>query len=93
MLETHVFVAGPEGAPLLKTWGQNRNPVTQTCIYIEGGRKMGGLLGPRPQKPGGHLENLGANGPWAPVSFEPWNCTVYLFVVLCVLVLTVVFCI
>ena len=34
---------------------------------------MGGLLGPRPQKPGGHLENLGANGPWAPVSFEPWR--------------------
>ena len=24
------------------------------------------------EKPGGHLENQGADGPWAPVSFEPW---------------------
>ena len=33
---------------------------------------MWGPFGPRPQKTGGHIENPGANGPWAPLSFEPW---------------------
>ena len=69
-----IFFAGALRAPAHKNVGVQtkvRGPEhVNICRRFE---NFGGPFGPGPQKMGGHLENPGANGPWAPGSFEPWN--------------------
>ena len=69
-----IFRGGPLGPRSSKRGGPSQNPGAQTCIFMcRRFEKIRGPSGPRPQKPGSHLENPGANGPWAPVSFEPFE--------------------
>ena len=73
-LEIRNISRGAFGPPLFKTWGPKpKSGGPNMYISCRRFEIFKGPLGPRPQKPGGHLENQGANDPWAPVSFEPCN--------------------
>ena len=62
-----IFHWGPSGPRSVKRGGPNKNPGGPNMQIYVGGSK---ILGPLPQKPGGHLENRGGQWPLGPREFR-----------------------